>query len=162
MKLAKYKWVHPKPVIFDKNLSARLPETTALKALKPYDFMRGSRNHSMIALSDFGDMHPMKIDSCENVRGLIVARCDKNFLHYWINKRVFPNLSVLYIVSPITKSWLMDSNLKELAPIICIPDCYMKRTYSGKKSENINHITELNERTSDEILVHATVELKKI
>lgn len=65
-----------------------------------------------VLLQDLGDIHPFNPTVVCNCDTLVVDRCDKNFVYYWLGNRfhdikeTFPNIKTIYLGShpcePIT------------------------------------------------------------
>lgn len=68
-----------------------------------------------IRLSDYGDIYPFQNHVIfKNAKRLIVDNCDKNFVYYWIDKVVFPNLETLYLVSHPCESAVLNRQIKTI------------------------------------------------
>lgn len=64
-----------------------------------------------VILSSYGDIHPFKpipVFLCET---LVLHLCDKNFLAYWLNKSVFPNVKTIYIGSHPCEYYVLTRDL---------------------------------------------------
>src|SRR3989304_7934271 len=48
-------------------------------------------------ISGCGDIHPKSRHTFPNVENLWLSRCDKNFVYYWGNLRVFPSVKRIYL-----------------------------------------------------------------
>jgi hypothetical protein len=46
-----------------------------------------------------GDIHPYDGPKFPDVEILVMNGCDKNFVYYWLNKRIFPNVKEIWLNS---------------------------------------------------------------
>lgn len=53
----------------------------------------------LIVLDKMGDIHPTQLKPIFNCTTLVVKNCDKNFVYYWINSNVFPNVKYIFLLS---------------------------------------------------------------
>jgi hypothetical protein len=50
-------------------------------------------------LVQMGDIHPFYTKPVINSESVVLDLCDKNFVYYWLNKEIFPNMKLLILNS---------------------------------------------------------------
>lgn len=100
-----------------------------------------------VILTRYGDIYPfinVPIFECEN---LIIDECDKNFIAYWLNKQIFPNVRKVYIASCISDPHVLrETNFQE----IYLHECNFP--YKEKWWSNFNNIKLINDTDYQKIV----------
>jgi len=75
-------------------------KTKLVKGAEWYDLKGKSFNEPIVNLENCGDIHPFKDGPVfKRAHTLYINRCDKNFVYYWIEEKVFPSAKVIYLNS---------------------------------------------------------------
>ncbi|CAH6420003.1 Hypothetical protein HVR_LOCUS1056 [uncultured virus] len=91
--------------------------------------------NSTVILKGFGDIHPFNNGPKFLANTLFVHNCDKNFVYYWVNKSVFPNMKKLYLMSHPCEPEVLNQRIDR----IYLANSYLR--YKNRWAPRCNNVT---------------------
>lgn len=91
---------------------------------------------NFVILEQMGDIHPTKLKPQLNCETLVVNRCDKNFVYYWVHANIFINVKNIFLLSHPCEPFLFSRwyNIQQYYPNRTIPNIYLANNYKQYKN----------------------------
>lgn len=104
----------------------------------------------MVVIKNMGDIHPFSDGPVFNCKTVVVERCDKNFVYYWLNHKTFPNVTNIFLLShPCEPNlFLRWYYIQKYSQNATIPNIYLSHWYSRYKdrwASEMENVQTLNE-----------------
>jgi len=105
-----------------------------------------------VVLSRYGDISPEIDHPVFTGKNIFLHECDKNFVAYWLRKRVFPNAESIYLASHPCEPWVLSSAFKN----IYLHESYMR--YKDRWWSHLDNIQIISDADYTEIFDSLTDE----
>jgi len=122
-----------------------------VKGHKQFESLKNEKiDKNVVVFTDMGDIHPYDGPTF-NCTTVILNKCDKNFVYYWLNASVFTNVENIFLLShpcePVVFSrWY---NIERSYKNRSIPNIYLAYYYDRYKNRwasEMDNVNILNEK----------------
>jgi hypothetical protein len=100
-------------------------------------------NAPICRLTQLGDIHPFTPAPVVNSPFVIMDNCDKNFVYYWLDDRIFPRLSTFILAShpcePKVARWMQ----RQTHTTFYVREDHFPKIQRYGASVNMSHIRQL-------------------
>lgn len=91
---------------------------------------------NLVVIKHMGDIHPTSQKPKFECETLVLDQCDKNFVYYWLDSGVFPNVRNIFLLSHpcepnVFSRWY---NIQKYYPSKTIPNIFLAHYYERYKN----------------------------
>lgn len=99
-------------------------------------------NRNIVILKQMGDIHPTQHKPKFNCETLILDQCNKNFVYYWLDSGIFPDVQNIFLLSHpcepnIFSRWY---NVQKYYPNKIVPNIFLAHYYERYKNRWANEM----------------------